>query len=61
MADASDESSGDSERDDPARAGEDFRFVAVSGAFPDRERPDFKCSATELSVAGWLGQQYKSL
>ena len=61
MADAVDESGRDSERDDTPRAGEDIGLLALPGAFPDGERPDFKCSAAKLSVAGWLGQRHKSL
>ena len=51
MADTVDESGGDCERDDTPCIGENLGFLAVPGAFPDRERPDFRCSATELSLA----------
>lgn len=40
---------------------ENLGFLALSGAFPDGERPDFKRSAAKLSQAGWLGQRHKSL
>ena len=55
VADTVDESGGDCERDDTPCTGENLGFLALSGAFPDGQRPDFKCSDTELSVeVGWV-------
>ena len=61
VADAVDESGRNSERDDTPCAGENLGLLALPGAFPDGERPDFKCSAVKLSQASWLGQRNKSL